>query len=76
MIRRPPRSTLFPYATLSDLDTVVRGPSLPVVFEATGVDGIRQIGFCNGAMQEVDSDEYDQLLAGEVDDDTLDDGRQ
>jgi len=58
------------------IDTVIRGPSLPVVFEAIGVDGSRQVGFCNGAMQEVDSDEYDRLLAGNADDEEIEDGRQ
>lgn len=58
------------------VDTVIRGPELPVVFEAEGVDGMRQVGFCNGSMREVDSDEYDSLLAGDADDEEVDDGRE
>lgn len=49
------------------VNTVIRGPALPVVFESTGIDGMRQVGFCNGLMQEVDEVEYDRLMAGEAD---------
>jgi hypothetical protein len=65
-----------PFVIRYGVDTVIRGPSLPVVFETTGVDGMRQIGFCNGSMQEVDSSEYDRLLAGESDNEKIDDGRE
>ena len=58
------------------IDTVIRGPALPVVFETTGVDGKRQVGFCNGSMQEVDADEYDRLMKGGADSDKVDDGRE
>lgn len=46
----------------------VRGPSLPVVFEEEGVEGKRQIGFTNSAMQEVESSEYDRLWSIDPDD--------
>lgn len=58
------------------VDTVIRGPSLPVVFEAEGVEGMRQVGFCNGEMQEVDADEYERLLKGAADREKVDDGRE
>ena len=58
------------------IDTYVRGPSLPVIFETTGVEGLRQVGFFNGSMQEVDSDEYDRLLSGKADKEKIDDGRE
>lgn len=65
-----------PFVIRYGKDTYIRGPSIPVVFEATGVDGMRQIGFCNGSMQEVDADEYDRLMSGDADDEAADDGRE
>lgn len=53
----------------------VRGPSLAVVFEDTGVDGLRQVGFTNGSMQEVDSADYDSLHRGDRDREKADDSR-
>lgn len=49
------------------VNTKVRGPSLPVVFETEGVDGKRQVGFTDGAMQEVDSNLYDEMFSGKFD---------
>ncbi len=36
----------------------------PVVFEQSGSDGRRQVGFTNGTVEEVDDARYDQLLNG------------
>ncbi len=58
-----------PFKIRYGLLSKVRGPSLPVVFEETGVSGMRQVGFTNSAMQEVDQAEYDRLWASEVDED-------
>ena len=46
----------------------VRGPSQPVIFEAEGVEGKRQVGFTASKMQEVDSAEYDRLWTVDPDD--------
>ena len=64
-----------PFVVRYGVNTVIRGPSLPVVFESTGVDGMRQVGFCNGSMKEVDEDEYDRLMAGKADKEKVDFGR-
>jgi len=42
------------------------GPPRPVVFEATAVDGIRQVGLAGGGqVLDVDTDkEYDELMSG------------
>lgn len=40
------------------------GSSEPVIFEATGVDGKRQVGFLNMTHRDVDATEYDALWAG------------
>lgn len=40
------------------------GSSEPVIFEAVGVDGRREVGFLNMTQREVDAAEYDQLFAG------------
>ena len=40
------------------------GSSEPVIFEAVGVDGKREVGFLNMTQREVDAAEYDQLFAG------------
>ena len=56
-----------PFVIRYGVNTYIRGPSLPVVFESTGIDGMRQVGFCNGSMKEVDEDEYDRLMAGKAD---------
>lgn len=41
-----------------------RGAPKPVVFEQMGVSGKRRVGFTGMKQEEVESDEYDQLLAG------------
>lgn len=40
------------------------GSSEPVIFEATGVDGRREVGFLNMTQREVEQSEYDLLWAG------------
>ena len=40
------------------------GSSDPVIFESTGVDGKKQVGFLNMTQKDVDQVEYDQLWAG------------
>lgn len=65
-----------PFVVRYGVNTVIRGPALAVIFESTGVDGMRQVGFCNGSMKEVDKDEYDRLMAGKVDKKRLDYGRE
>jgi hypothetical protein len=40
------------------------GSSEPVIFEAVGVDGKRQVGFLNMTQREVDAAEFDLLFAG------------
>lgn len=65
-----------PFVVRYGINTVVRGPSLPVIFESTGIDSMRQVGFFNGSMQEVDEEEYDRLLAGEADKEKVDHGRR
>jgi len=42
------------------------GSSEPVIFEALGVDGTRQVGFLNMTQREVDQAEYDLLWAGKA----------
>jgi hypothetical protein len=42
----------------------VMGSTEPVVFEATGVDGKRQVGSLDMQRREVDAAEYDQLWSG------------
>lgn len=64
-----------PFVVRYRVNTVIRGPALPVIFESTGVDGMRQVGFCNGSMKEVDADEYDRLMAGKADKEKVEYGR-
>lgn len=45
----------------------IMGSNAPVVFEATGVDGMRMVGFLNMTKREVDAAEYDRLWSGEAD---------
>ncbi len=42
------------------------GESVPIVFEKTGIDGIRRVGFANGPVLEADDSTYARLLAGKV----------
>lgn len=65
-----------PFLVRYGVNTVIRGPSLPVIFESTGIDSMRQVGFFNGSMQEVDEDEYDRLMAGKADKEKVDYGRR
>jgi hypothetical protein len=41
-----------------------RGAVAPVVFEKDGVNGMRQVGFTGGKVEEVDEARYKDLLAG------------
>lgn len=43
------------------------GASAPVVFEVTGVDGMRNIGFTGMRMEEADAERYDLLWSGKGD---------
>ena len=45
----------------------VLGSEAPVVFESTGVDGKRMVGFLNMTTMEVDEAEYSRLWSGEAD---------
>jgi hypothetical protein len=65
-----------PFKIRYGLDTYIRGPSMPVIFEVEGMEGMRQVGFTNGSMQEVDSTEYDLMWSGKRDDTPAGDGRQ
>jgi hypothetical protein len=42
------------------------GANVPVVFEASGVDGKRQVGFTGPLVQDVDSSQYDALWNGKT----------
>lgn len=64
-----------PFKIRYGIDTRVRGPALAVIFEATGVDGKRHVGFAGAQMREVDSTEYDRLWRGEGDQGGDGDGR-
>lgn len=46
------------------IDTRVRGPALPVVFEQVGRDGRRQVGFTGGGVEEVDAATAEILWTG------------
>src|SRR3712207_8080558 len=71
MIRRPPRSTLFPYTTLfrsrdnQPLAVVYGTPpsgSDVLVYEKTGVDGKRMVGRSMGSAEEVDESRFRELV--------------
>ena len=53
-----------PFRIRYGVDTRVRGPALPVVFEQEGRQGRRQVGFTGGAMEEVDAAGYESLWRG------------
>jgi hypothetical protein len=53
-----------PFRIRYGIDTRVRGPALPVVFEQTGRDGRRQVGFTGGTVDEVDAATYESLWSG------------
>ena len=54
-----------PFKIRWGMDTRVRGPALPVIFESTGVDGKFMVGFAGATPKEVDKAEYDKLWATE-----------
>ncbi len=56
-----------PFRIRFGVDTRVRGPALPVVFEQEGRDGRRQVGFTGGATEEVDAATYESLWTGDSD---------
>ncbi|MEM7456007.1 MAG: hypothetical protein AAF456_16780 [Planctomycetota bacterium] len=53
-----------PFVIRYGVNGSTRGSQEPVVFEATGVEGKRMVGFLNMVQREVESSEYDQLLNG------------
>ena len=55
-----------PFKVRYGVNTVIRGPAMPVVFEAEGIEGKRQVGFTNGPMKEVDDAEYEKLWNSET----------
>lgn len=56
-----------PFRVRYGVNTRVRGPNLPVVFEESGRDGRRQVGFTGGTVQDVDPAAYDSLWSGAMD---------
>jgi len=56
-----------PFRIRYGVDTRVRGPALPVVFEQEGLAGRRQVGFTGGATEEVDAASYELLWSGDSD---------
>lgn len=53
-----------PFSIRYNITSGPRGSSEPAVFEATGKNGKRMVGFLNMVQQEVDSSEYERLMAG------------
>lgn len=53
-----------PFRIRYGIDTRVRGPALPVVFEQVGRDGRRQVGFTGGAVEDVDAARAEILWNG------------
>ena len=53
-----------PFKIRYGVDTRVRGPALPVVFEQVGRDGRRQVGFTGGGVEEVDAARAEILWTG------------
>jgi hypothetical protein len=56
-----------PFRIRFGVDTRVRGPALPVVFEQEGLGGRQQVGFTGGAMEEVDAATYESLWSDDTD---------
>lgn len=56
-----------PFRVRYGVNTRVRGPDLPVVFEESGRDGRRQVGFTGGTVQDVEPAAYDSLWSGAMD---------
>lgn len=55
-----------PFAIRYGVPGSVMGSAEPVIFEATGDGGKRQVGFLNMTQREVDAAEYDALKSGKV----------
>lgn len=53
-----------PYKVRYSVMGSAMGSAEPVIFEATGVDGKREVGFLNMTQREVDSAEYEALWSG------------
>lgn len=53
-----------PYTVRYGVTGSAMGSSEPVIFEATGVDGKREVGFLNMTQREVDAAEYETLWSG------------
>jgi hypothetical protein len=53
-----------PYKIRYGVKGSAMGSSEPVIFEATGVDGKREVGLLNMTQREVDDAEYEALWAG------------
>jgi hypothetical protein len=48
--------------------TSFEGVGIPIVFEKSGADGVRQVGLTNGTILDVSDDaKYDRLLKGKID---------
>ena len=56
-----------PFRVRYGVNTRVRGPDVPVVFEESGRDGRRQVGFTGGVVHDVDAATYDNLWTGKTD---------
>ena len=56
-----------PFRIRYGLDTRVRGPALAVAFEQVGREGLREVGFTGGAVQQADASAYDVLWAEAAD---------
>ena len=56
-----------PFMVRYDVPGHIMGSDAAVVFESTGVDGQRMVGFLNMTKREVDDSEYEQLWSGAVD---------
>lgn len=52
-----------PYVIRWGLPGNPRGEAVPIVFEKTGVDGMRMVGFSKPEHREVDDAEYQQLMS-------------
>ncbi len=56
-----------PFKIRYGVNTQLRGPSLPVIFEANGLEGKRQVAFTGGSIEEVEASKYDELWSGKGD---------
>jgi hypothetical protein len=56
-----------PFRIRYGINTRVRGPAIPVIFESAGVGGTIQVGFTTGQTEEVDASEADDMFAGKKD---------